>query len=168
MKGLLKQFKNNVRSIKDGGSSSSSSSSTGHSHNSHNSHDHSGGGGGGGGGRTHSSGSGAFNNHSSNLNPSQVNGINHGAAAATNGRPGGNGVAPGVDPSQAVLNANGDARRGGMGIGGGSGGAAGLDRLSGGAAGAGDAMPPPPPKGAAKGGAAAGQLHAGVVAPSSR
>lgn len=157
MKGLLKQFKNNVRfPTKDGGNAGA----------------HTGGANPGSGGKATSTNTAAVLNSNKNLNPSQVNGINHGTASAANGRSGGNGAAGGgggggVDPAAAVLYANGDARGGGMG--GGAGGP-GLDRLAGGAVGGatggGDAMPPPPPKPGAKGNA--GQLPVGVVAPSSR
>eukprot|EP00903_Cladosiphon_okamuranus_P015578 g14383.t1 len=167
MKGLLKQFKNNVRfPTKDGGSSSSASSSASASNSSNNRKTAAGRSSG-----TSSTTTAAVLNNSSNLNASQANGIvNHGgsaaAATANGGRPGGNGVAPGVvDPAQAIH----DATNGGAAVLGATGGAAGLGAAAGAAGGAGvDRMPPPPPKsGGVKAGVAPGQLHGGVVAPSS-
>ncbi|CAM9674582.1 unnamed protein product [Ectocarpus sp. 12 AP-2014] len=167
MKGLLKQFKNNVRfPTKDGsGGGGGGSDSTK---------------GGTGGSTSTSTSTGKHGTNTtvvntSNLNASQANGAMYGtgaggatAAAATgNGRPGGNGASWGADPPPGGA---GDANGGGGGVR--VGGAGQLDALSGGggagAAGGGGGMPPPPPKGTAGMKGPVGlQLQGGIVAPSS-
>ncbi|CAM9263652.1 unnamed protein product [Ectocarpus sp. 8 AP-2014] len=150
MKGLLKQFKNNVRfPTKDGGGGGGSDSTKG-----------------GTGGSTST-------NTGKHGTSTTANGAMYGtgaagatAAAATgNGRPGGNGAAWGADPPPGGA---GDANGGGGGVRVGDAGQ--LEALSGGggAAGGGGGMPPPPPKGTAgMKGPVGAQLQGGIVAPSS-